>query len=160
MNKIVWQALIILTASALLGLTVHFSLVRDYIKGEFQHHFLRSEEFPHVVFIPLGEAEALFVEGEALFIDSRSERDYKTGHIFGAINISFGEKKAEKFEALEQVSFDRVLVIYCDGSECRSSTELARALDLRGFRNIKVFFGGWKEWQREGLPVSSENDPE
>lgn len=156
-RKLLQEILLILILSSILGFGANFSLIKKYFQGEYRHAFLSKEEYPSITFITLSEAEDLFSQGEALFIDSRPEKDFRSGHIPGAVNIPVVQ---EREEALNSFSFpkERTLVIYCDGSECQSSVFLARLLHQKGFVNIKVFFGGWVEWVREGLPVALEND--
>ncbi len=156
-KKLLKEILLILILSSILGFGWNFSLIKKYFQGEYRHAFLSKEEYPSIAFITLAEAEDLFSQGEALFIDSRSEKDFKSGHIPGAVNIPAVE---EKGGALSSFSFpkERTLVVYCDGSECQSSVFLAKLLHQKGLVNIKVFFGGWVEWIREGLPVALGDD--
>jgi 3-mercaptopyruvate sulfurtransferase SseA len=46
-----------------------------------------------------------------------------------------------------------VLVAYCDGQECNSSINLALKLDSLGYSNVKIFFGGWREWTNSSQPT-------
>lgn len=156
-KKLLKEILLILILSSILGFGANFSLIKKYFQGEYRHAFLSREEYPSIVFITIAEAEDLFAQGKALFIDSRSEKDFQSGHIPGAVNIPVAQ---ERKKAQDSFSFpkERTLVIYCDGSECQSSVFLAKLLHQEGFANIKVFFGGWVEWMREGLPVALEDD--
>jgi len=156
LKRLVQQIVFILILSSIIGLGANFSLIKKYIQGEFRHTFLSSEEYPSIAFITFEEAEELFSKGEALFIDSRPEEAFQEGHILGATNIPFEEQKEETLNLLS-LALEETLVVYCDGSECRSSVELAKLLHEKGFKDIKVFFGGWIEWKKEGVPVSSEN---
>ncbi len=157
LKKLLAQCVFILVLGSIIGLGANFSLVRKYFQGEFRHAFLSKAQFPSIAFITLVESEELFGKGEALFVDSRSEDAFRDGHILGAINIPFAAHKEKEldFHLLPQ---EITLVIYCDGSECQSSVGLAKALHRKGFSQIKVFFGGWEEWVKEGLPVSPGND--
>ena len=157
-KKFLQQTASIVILSFIIGFGVNFSLVKKYFRGEFRHAFILSEEYPSVKFISLAEAEDLFSKGEALFIDTRSEEDFKAGHIFGARNIPFEERDEEKVLNLLPSLLDKTLVLYCDGSECQSSVELAKFLHKHDFKDIRVFFGGWVEWVREGLPVDSGSE--
>lgn len=157
-KKLFQQAASIVVLSFIIGFGVNFSLVKKYFQGEFRHAFILSEEYPSIKFIFLAEAEELFSRGEALFIDTRSEEDFQAGHIFGARNIPFVEHEEEKVLNLLPFPLDKALVVYCDGSECQSSVELAKFLHAHDFRDIRVFFGGWVEWVREGLPVDSGSE--
>lgn len=98
------------------------------------------------------EADSLFESGQALFIDARHEFDYKAGHIRGAINIPLKEFDTYPGK-LASVQKSKTIVPYCDGAECNSSIELASKLYAAGFTNVKIFFGGWREWQARHLPV-------
>jgi rhodanese-related sulfurtransferase len=104
-----------------------------------------AQEVPPT-FILFEEALGFFNSGEGLFVDARHEYDYKLGHIKGAVNLPLKE-----FDTHTAVYAgwpkDKLLVVYCDGAECNSSVELAKKLSAAGFTNVKIFFGGWTEWQ-------------
>ncbi len=154
-SKTLPQAGLILGIGMIAGLALNLSLIQRYKAGEFEHGFLSQEDFPNITFIALDQAEDLFSTG-ALFLDSREQEKYQQGRIFGALSLPFeGERDPEVLDMLD-VPLERILVIYCDGSECRSSVNLAAALHDRGYTDIRVFFGGWEEWLKAGLPI--END--
>lgn len=157
-RKILQEIFFIIVLSLIIGLGVNFSLLKKYIRGEFKQGFFSLEEYSSITFITLAEAEELFARKEALFIDSRPEKDYSEGHILGAWNIPFEEYREKHALSKLAIPFERTLVVYCDGSECQSSVFLAKILHEYGFQDIKVFFGGWAEWIQAGLPFSSEND--
>ena len=100
------------------------------------------------------EAQALFDSSKALFIDARHDFDYKLGHIKGAINVPLKDFDTAK-SALSSVPKNRLIVSYCDGAECNSSIELSVKLMKEGYTNVRIFFGGWREWRDAGLPVES-----
>ena len=158
-SRRIWQELLfIVVISTLLGLGINHTLIRRYVQGEFKKSFFSSAEYPSIAFITLAEAEELFARGEAIFIDSRPEEDYGKGHILGALNIPLEEQKKNDLIAQHSLPQDQTLVVYCDGDECQSSVELAKILHQRRFASIKVFFRGWAEWIKAGLPRSAEND--
>lgn len=104
-------------------------------------------------FISLDEAAAKFQSSEVLFIDARDPEDYEYGRIQGAINLPYEELDVYWDEVSLRISMDRPLVLYCSGEECESSLMLAREMVLRGWDDVYVFFGGWREWEKAGLPV-------
>ena len=108
------------------------------------------------VMIPLDTAESLFKAGGALFLDTRHEFDYRLGHIEGAINVPLSEYDAKK-SVLGTVPKDKLIVVYCDGAECNSSIEFAAKLFSDGFTDVKIFFGGWREWQLAQLPTEGSS---
>ncbi len=157
LKELIFQVVIILCLSAVIGVSANLSLIKQYRKGDFSQSFFSPEDFPSIQFIGIFEAEDLFIGGNAVFLDSRARDKYLEGRILGAVNIPFegGEHIAE-----EQVPFPRetTLVVYCDGNECQSSVLLAKELAKYGFKDIRVFFGGWAEWVAAKLPVSERND--
>lgn len=105
--------------------------------------------------ITLTQAMADFQSHNTIFLDARLEIDYKIGHILNALNLPFEdfEQYYSKIEPL--LSRDKNIIVYCDGTECETSLFLARLLKRKGFDNLKVFFGGWTEWEKAGLPVEN-----
>jgi len=158
MKKLLIPIIIIIALGVLLGFGTNVRLIKQFLGGEFQYGFISSEEYPSIAFIMLPEAEGLFSMNEAQFIDSRNVQAFKAGHIAGAVNIPYEE--ANEMLLLNQFSIpkEKTLVVYCDGSECQSSVGLSRLLHDQEFTDIRVFFGGWKEWQMEGLPIETGDD--
>jgi len=137
----------LLAISCLLGLA--YNVVQQ--KGAFAERnplLLSTEVQPSSspAFIAYDEAVALLRSRNALFIDSRTEYDYNIAHIEGAVNIPL-KQFDQRWDLLASIPRDRLIVTYCDGEECNSSIELAKKLSAAGFSQIRIFFGGWKEWQ-------------
>jgi rhodanese-related sulfurtransferase len=103
--------------------------------------------------ISLSEAERSFQTKKVLFVDARLSEDFNSGHIAKAINLPYEDFEGNFPEVGKSLSSASELIIYCDGIECESGLFLARLLKDKGFQNIKVFFGGWKEWVQAGLPM-------
>ena len=91
----------------------------------------------------------------ALFIDGRTEEEYKSGHIPGAINISYVDftvlPDAEKIEIMAKYNKDGIIVVYCGGGDCEMSIDLAYDIAKLGFTSVNIFLGGWLEWIEAGL---------
>jgi rhodanese-related sulfurtransferase len=92
-----------------------------------------------------------------IFLDARYPSDYKEGHIKGAINLPWEEFEDNAPQVLPKLPKDEEIIAYCDGTECESSLLLARELTELGYTKVKVFFGGWQEWQDAGLSVEMGN---
>ncbi len=153
MKRIFVHALIIAACASVLGLGWNFPLLKRYLRGEFRQSFLAPEKYPGIAFISLAEAQDLFVGGQALFVDSRSREEYSAGHILGAINIPFEEKKAKETVGKLGIPASKMIVVYCHGGDCQMSIGLAKLLSSAGFKTIKIYSGGWAEWAAAGLPV-------
>ena len=91
------------------------------------------------------EAKVLLETGSVLFVDARPPFDFGLGHIKGAINLPLQDFPSSG-EILALIPKEQPLVTYCDGEDCNSSAALAAKLDSAGYKNVRVFFGGWKEW--------------
>ena len=94
----------------------------------------------------------MYQTGSALFVDARHDFDYKLGHIKGALNVPLKEYDGTK-SLLASVPKDRLIIAYCDGAECNSSIELSAKLMNDGFKNVRIFFGGWHDWLSARLPT-------
>ncbi|MBC7363858.1 MAG: rhodanese-like domain-containing protein [Candidatus Aminicenantes bacterium] len=151
-----WQGIaVILGLSIILACVTQFGLIKRFWQGEFKQGFVRGEEFPGLVFISLAEAESLWASGEALMVDSRSREEYAAGHVPGAFSLPLVEVKNGQDNLLQLLPEDKPLVVYCEGGSCQTSLALAKILSKKGYRNIKVFSGGWEEWLQAGLPVEN-----
>jgi rhodanese-related sulfurtransferase len=105
-------------------------------------------------FIKLDDAAAKFQSPEIGFIDARLPEDYADGHIVRAVNIPFDNLDDSWNKVIDSLDHNREYVVYCSGEECEASLFLGRLLSQRGFAHIAIFFGGWTEWQDNGLPIS------
>jgi rhodanese-related sulfurtransferase len=102
-------------------------------------------------------AQELFRLG-ARFVDARRTADFLAGHVPGAKGLPVWEDGLEaKLQDLDAQTKDPndPLVIYCSGGGCRDSHELAQKLWLMGFRNLRIYTGGWPEWHEKGWPAAT-----
>jgi len=114
-----------------------------------------------IAHIELGEAWALCNEGKAVFVDARSPREYRAGHIPGALLLPVDEFEETIASWKNLIPPETPLIAYCAGEGCDSSREVAALLVEHGYTQVKVFFGGWEHWTGAGYPVekgSSEGE--
>jgi len=107
------------------------------------------------------EARWLHTQG-ARFLDARRTAAYATGHIPGALSLPVWEDGVdEKVALVDSGTADRDLpvVIYCAGGGCEDSHLLARKLWMLGFKNLRIFAGGFPEWEARGWPVAKGERP-
>jgi rhodanese-related sulfurtransferase len=148
MRQALLEALVLIVAAVVLG--VAYTFVTN------QGFFVKTQVTPPVVtstmeMISLATAKEFFDSKNALFIDARHEFDYTEGHIHGAVNVALKTLDTH-LARLNKIPKDKLLIVYCDGAECNSSIELAVKLMEAGFTNVKIFFGGWQEWNSAKLP--------
>jgi len=107
--------------------------------------------------ISLDYAMMKFQSKNTIFLDSRYPEDFTAGHITGSINLPYEESEEHAPQVLPRLPKDEEIIVYCDGTECETSLLLARELIELGYKDVKVFFGGWQEWQKAGLSVETGN---
>jgi len=123
----------------------------------------QEEGFPVIVeegavsaieFITVDESYEVFLNNEDyLFIDVRSEDEYKSGHVQGAINIPVGEIE----DRLDEIPGDKSLIVYCNGSGCDRSGRAAGILKENGYKEVFDMIGqGIFEWEEKGYPIEKE----
>lgn len=144
------EGLGILVCSIILGFTYTSVQEKGFFAPEKRTRVSLGSVAPEM--IELQQALDLFQAGNAVFVDSRHAFDYKLGHILGALNLPLSDYDSSP-EAVRSLPRNKTLVTYCDGAECNSSIELATKLKEAGFSDVRVFFGGWNEWQNQKLPT-------
>ncbi len=85
-----------------------------------------------------------------VFVDVRTDDEYRSGHIEGAIHIPHTEM-AERYEELEAYE-DKQIVLYCQSG--RRSGIAERVLEERGFDNV-INGGGLGDLRAQGFPTTS-----
>jgi rhodanese-related sulfurtransferase len=146
-----FEATMIVTAAMLLSFVFTGIMGKGLFRVSQTSKGPTSAEAGASTFLTFEEVRGLYLQGHALFIDARDGYDFSVGHIKGAVSLPLREFN-KKHPLLADLSKDRLLVIYCDGTECNSSAELARMLYESGYSNVKVFFGGWNEWLAHKQP--------
>ncbi len=105
--------------------------------------------------IPLKQAEKIFIGNKAVFIDARSEKDYKKSHIKGALNLPFYRVDEKFMNITAGIPTDKLIITYCDGETCNLSHDLAEFLLSAGFNRVKVLINGLSVWKKAGMPLES-----
>lgn len=94
--------------------------------------------------------------GQRILVDVRSRQEYLQGHIPSALSFPiemFDENVALMMARLKP---DDPLLIYCSSAECQLSHTFAAYIAPMGFTDVKVFSGGFRQWQEEGYEVVSD----
>jgi rhodanese-related sulfurtransferase len=154
-KRLAGGVLLITVLAMAFGLGFHFSLVKRYLGGEFRESFVDTRQYPGIVFITRAETEDLFHGGQAVLVDSRTPEEYAAGHIPGALNVPLASPDRALADLVARYPVGQPLVVYCEGGDCQTSTALAKLLHDKGFRDIKVYQGGWTDWNSAGLPTEA-----
>jgi rhodanese-related sulfurtransferase len=108
-----------------------------------------SEAKGNICEVSVSEVKAILDNGEYLFLDCREPKEYKMGHIPGAINIPRG---LLEFKVGKQVPDKNTkIIMYCKkgGRGCLATCTMCRM----GYKNVKNMAGGWLAWEKAGYPI-------
>jgi rhodanese-related sulfurtransferase len=90
---------------------------------------------------------------EFVLVDALSPMSFALSHLPGAINLTpdWVDGRARR----KIPDLDTEIVVYCESSDCDSSVIVAnRLLDL-GYRNVRHYVEGKRDWIEAGLAVDS-----
>ena len=159
LKRILLEACVLVAFGGLFGLTVHHQLVLDAFAGRLVP---QRPAVPEAVTAPLpgpvllDEVQQILAEG-GLLVDARSPELFASAHIQDAMSLPLVEidKALEAF--VSEGDRDRTLVTYCSGFGCPDSFDLGVLLIEAGYRDVRVFEGGFPEWRDAGLAVAGED---
>jgi rhodanese-related sulfurtransferase len=103
---------------------------------------------------PVSLKRAMDNKERYVIVDVCNEKDYKTGHIPGAINIPM--KKGNKFKD-QKKSFpglikDGINYVYCYALVCDLSSIAAKKFASLGYP-VKELKGGFEAWKEHGFKI-------
>jgi rhodanese-related sulfurtransferase len=87
-----------------------------------------------------------------VLVDALSPMSYAMSHLPGAINITpdwIDDRARRRIPDL-----DTEIVVYCADAGCDSSTIVANRLIELGYRNVRHYAEGKRDWIAAGLPVA------
>ena len=149
------EALLIALLGLLAGLAINHRLVLDAFAGRLAASAsvaaTANAALPQPVL--LAEVRELAATG-ALLVDARDAALYADGHLPAAVSLPLAEVDAVLESFRQQVAAARTLILYCNGYGCQDSFDLALRLMNEGYRDVRVFEGGFPEWRDAGLPVA------
>jgi rhodanese-related sulfurtransferase len=86
-------------------------------------------------------------------VDTRSDKDFKAGHIVDAIHLNSEKVSKNDFASLENHKDDPIIIVCTAGiSAGKVASQMAKA----GFTRVNLLKGGMNAWQSAGLPVAKK----
>jgi rhodanese-related sulfurtransferase len=154
-----------ITVRNLVGL--HFiqiaGLITVFVFISFVYHFSYPSGFlvyPEAVssiqnayagsFIPkvtMGKMQTIVARNNAVIIDARYAKDYKSGHLEGAISVPINANDTQRQQAMAGIAKDSRIVVYCQSAGCSFAEKVTTKLKADSFSNISIYKGGWNDWQ-------------
>jgi rhodanese-related sulfurtransferase len=90
-------------------------------------------------------------EDEFVLVDALAPMSYAMSHLPGAINITpdWVDDRARR----RIPDLDTEVVVYCADVTCDSSVAVANRLIELGYRNVRHYAEGKRDWVKAGLPL-------
>ncbi|HGY10892.1 MAG TPA: rhodanese-like domain-containing protein [Desulfobacterales bacterium] len=90
---------------------------------------------------------------ERIILDVRPREVYEEGHLPGALSFPWMEFDRVIDKLLEITDRQSPILVYCSGFECMDSHHFATNLKNMRFTDIKVYPGGFRQWQEVGYAM-------
>jgi len=157
LKRIGLEACVLVAFGALFGLTLHHQLVLDAFAGRLVAEQRPGQGETASTALPMpvliDEVQQTLAAG-GLIVDARSPELYAMGHIDGALSLPLVDIDNQLPRFLGRAAKDQVIITYCSGFGCPDSFDLGVRLIESGYRDVRVFEGGYPEWRDVGLPVA------
>jgi len=145
-DAILSQVVGILMASVVIALTVN-SFSNDRLPLIYQT--IRIEPGSY---LNTEQALRIYRAGAAIFIDARSEEEFRAGHIRNAINLPQTWPRNKKMAVFTKLPLNENIIVYCANSDCSGAERLAGEIAFYGFKYVSVYVDGFHGWQFAGFP--------
>ncbi|MEL6817862.1 MAG: rhodanese-like domain-containing protein [Pseudomonadota bacterium] len=86
---------------------------------------------------------------DIIVLDIRTGREFRSGHISGAININYFDQNFR--DRIAQLDGSKIYIMHCAAGG-RSDASI-RILRNAGLTNVYHMGGGTSEWKSQGLPL-------
>jgi rhodanese-related sulfurtransferase len=93
---------------------------------------------------------------DLVIVDALAPMSFAHSHIPGAINLPPEWVDERGPRRIPDAS--AAIVVYCASATCDSSVEVGNRLVELGYRNVRHYVGGKKDWVDAGLPLERRGD--
>lgn len=102
-------------------------------------------------------ARRIVLNRERIVLDVRPLFVYEAGHIPGAHSFPLNAFEENFDRLMDLVRRQSPILVYCSGLECEDSHSFARRLAELGFTDVRVYAGGFMQWEEMGFDIEAEN---
>jgi rhodanese-related sulfurtransferase len=86
-----------------------------------------------------------------VLVDALSPMSFALSHLPGAINLTPDWVDGRARRKIPEL--DTEIVVYCESTDCDSSVVVASRLIELGYRNVRHYAEGKRDWTEAGLPL-------
>lgn len=127
-----------------LALTAPTAIAKDMTAKD-----LVTEAKKEICAVSVSDAKALLDKGGYIFLDCRTSKEFKMGHIPGAMNIPRGLLEFKIAKKIPDKNANILMYCKSGGRGCLATCTLCKM----GYKNVKNMDGGWKAWEKAGYPI-------
>ena len=104
--------------------------------------------------LDLDEMQKISPHPGILILDARPNSLYRSGHIPSAMSLPADDfdKQYQALQSTLQSHRNELCIVYCSGVRCKDSQIVATTLQKLGYQHVRIFRGGWNDWQSANLP--------
>ncbi|ABE52464.1 rhodanese-like domain-containing protein [Methanococcoides burtonii] len=99
--------------------------------------------------VSVHEAKDIFDKGDVFLLDVRTESEFNSGHLEGAVNIEVSQLGTR----LNEAPADKVILVYCRTGV--RSVRASKTLVNAGYTDVYNMKGGIMAWMSAGYPYVS-----
>ncbi|MEJ2545376.1 MAG: rhodanese-like domain-containing protein [Calditrichaceae bacterium] len=143
------KSVIIKEVIIIIFISILAALVFNYVNEQQIAILYHPYKFDNDKQLTVAQIKKIHKHKEVLFIDARTEDEYKSGHIPDAINIPADMGRSAKMEMLSKIPKDLHVIVYCENAQCNMAERLAKEMQYLKYTSVTVFKGGWEEWNSE-----------
>ena len=96
---------------------------------------------------PVEVSHQIEKEADVVIIDVRESKDFKKGHVPGAISLPQG-----KWSTLAGLRRDTMNIVYCYAQNCHMGANAAMQFAAKGY-SVMEMDGGFESWKEHGLQI-------
>ncbi|MBU1342489.1 MAG: rhodanese-like domain-containing protein [Proteobacteria bacterium] len=90
---------------------------------------------------------------ERIVLDVRPREIYNQGHLPFAVSFPLMEFDETIEQLLSSINRKSAILVYCSSIECTDSHTFAMRLKNLKYDNVKVFSGGFRQWEEKGYEI-------
>lgn len=95
---------------------------------------------------------------ERAILDVRHKDFYDLGHLPGAMSFPLTQFDEDLKRLQSLFAKDTPILVYCSGFDCDASHIFASRLSKQNYTDVKVFPGGFDQWQKLGLAIENNEE--
>jgi len=97
---------------------------------------------------PIEISHRIEKKDDVVIIDVREAKDFKKGHVPGAINLP-----QEKWRTLAGLRRNTMNIVYCYAQNCHMGAHAAMQFAAKGY-SVMEMDGGFESWKENGLKIA------